>query len=68
MINTSHFLTPQHNFIKVGKKDRLIFYAVEKPTMGSIPIKLMTSMNDVTKLDCTFGMVMVNLLVYVWNL
>ncbi len=38
-----------------GKKDRLIFNAVDCPTMDSISINLMTSTKHSTKLNEIFG-------------
>ncbi len=62
------FLTPQHNLVMEGWKDRLNFNAAKWPTMDSIPINLMTSTNDSTGLNCTFSMVMTDFLTHLWNL
>ncbi len=62
------FLTPQHNLVKEGWKDRLIFNAAKQPTKDAIPINLMTLTKDGTELDCTFGMVMTDFLTHLWNL
>ncbi len=52
------FLTPQHNLVKEGWKDQLIFNTAECPTMDTIPTNLMTSTKDDTELNCTFRTVM----------
>ncbi len=62
------FLTPQHNLIKDGKKDQLIFNTAEQPTINSIRVNLMTSTKQGTELDCTFGMVITDFLTHIWNL
>ncbi len=59
------FLMPQHNLVKEGKKDSLIFNAVKQPTMDSIPIKLMTSKKHGKGHNCTFEKVMANFLIYI---
>ncbi len=62
------FLMPEHNLVKGGKKERLIFNAAKRPTMDSFPINLMTSTKHNPKLGCKFGVVIANLLVHIWNL
>ncbi len=62
------FLNPQHNLVKDGKKDQLIFNAAKQPNMDAIPDNLMTSTNQGTELDCTFGTVMTDFLTHMWNL
>ncbi len=62
------FLTPQHNLVKNRKKDQLIFNTAERPTMDTIPVNLMTSTNQGTELNCTFGTVMTDFLTHIWNL
>ncbi len=61
------FLTPQHNLVKEGQKDQLIFNMAKRPTIDAIPINLMTSINDSTELNCTFCMAMANFLTHLWN-
>ena len=62
------FFTPQHNLVKPGKKDRLIFNAAERPTMDAVPVNKMTSTKHGTELDCLFGDVKTKILSRAWNL
>ena len=62
------FFTPQHNLVKSGKKDRLIFNAAERPTIDAISVNMMTSTAEGTELDCKFGEVKRDLLTRIWNL
>ena len=62
------FFTPQHNLVKQGKKDRLIFNAAERPTMNAVPVNMMTTTKNGTELACLFGDVKTKILVRAWNL
>jgi hypothetical protein len=62
------FFTPQHNLVKPGKKDRLIFNAAERPTMDAVPVNMMTTTKQGTELACLFGDVKTKILVRAWNL
>ncbi len=66
---TPHILlTPQHNHVKEGKKDKLILNTAEQLTKDTITINIMTSTKHGTELDCTFGKVMIALLIHISNL
>ncbi len=62
------FLMLQHNLVKEGSKDQLIFNATECPTKDVIPVILSTSIKDRSELDFTFGTVMMDLIIHLWNL
>jgi hypothetical protein len=62
------FITPQHNLVKPGKADRLIFDASLKHDAFAVPVNGMTSTHEGIELDCIFGDTFKKVLTRIWNL
>ena len=62
------FITPQHNHVAEGKKDRLIYDAAFQHDAESVPINMMTEDAAEVELPCKFGHVKQRLYRRLYNL
>ena len=62
------FITPQHNHVVEGKKDRLIYDAAFQHDVASVPINMMTEDASEVQLPCKFGDVKQRLYRRLYNL
>ena len=62
------FITPQHILEKPGRKDRQIFDASHKYDWDSIPVNSMISTPCGSELQCKFGNICKEILVWAYNL
>ena len=62
------FITPQHNHVVAGKKDRLIYDAAFQHDAESVPVNMMTEDASKVELPCKFGDVKLRLYKRLYNL